>query len=1325
MRCSFVLAAHNEGSLLWRTLESCVQTSLGLQFEIVVADDASWDGSVDETKKRFPEIRVVRHDERKGASPTKDLGARHARGEVLVFLDSHTKPEEGALQRLVEDVEFLKGTSIVTPAIGRLDPERWRTIDKEHLGHGYTIDLETLDTRWLPLGELREQPQRNRKFYETPALIGCAFAIHRDLYEDLRGFDPHMLSWGAEDLDLGLKSWLMGHPVLHDPEAVVGHRFQSKFENFHVPVEQLVANQLRLARKNLTDSVWSEWVDRCRGRYPGKLDDHPEGLWARAWKLFAELRASVENERSYLFARRVHDEFWYASRFGLPWPRLQREDAPVAPLFPGSVPVGAASAPDPSPSPSDFSHHLDARDDTFTLDSSGQASGNVITAANADNQDGHDTYDGIPIVDPATYVTTVLEAPQHGSVVLSEHGEFTYTHYEGSTEHDSFTYQLTGPGGLTDQATVNVLWAGTTDHEPEFPGDYSVEIPEDTAIGSEIITVHATDPDNEPLTYSLIGGNAEGTFEIDGMTGVIRLHQAVDYETKNVYSLTVKAMDPDGLSATANVVIRITNVNEPPKFDALLWRFVYDGTGELVGKVTATDPENDPLTFSSTDAAPTFRVEEDGSVLREENAVLEFPHTYEITVSVTDGNHAAVESNVRIETPFIQTVTAIDDIYSFTAGDGSPIESTRSVLMNDITNALSPLHARLVPGESQGTLTLRDDGTFTYEPLPFATYTDIFTYEAWFDPQGGLADPPQSAATITINIYYADEDLLEALDDEYDVAIRDAAGVYRANVLGNDTLGGIPFVPGSSTTLVRVDGAGPRFGAVTIQDDGEFEYTPNSGYLGQDSFVYRLTDDGQEDEAVVLLSVGNTAPTILNQVFVITSGARGRIGRIAASDVNSDQQMTFTLNSTTPDVNSFALSSDGILSTAGTEPLRVDETTTFQLSVTVKDNGTPILSDSAVITVQVVKRSVEISLKSVNFQDNAFINPDPGEGASYPAVEFDIDSTDAANPTPIYYHAQDTMRATVTFMTSSDIQRSILVRPNWPLPTAVSDIQLMSIPEGTSTTTCQISCIAPNCVLYRDQFEISFEASFDDGLNWSPIGTSRNVLYASRNFGGSPSHGPFRTVLHIATKYADEATDTWAAFDGIWEYFRGGKVTNWDNAMLMYNHNDAAWDTVAELLTNKEATCVGWTYFFLAVLNIHGIDSQLGALRESIFAKATILERPDLQIENVSFDGPKEFSEAPDGYFYKLFDNCTDAPKGLPGQNKETPRKTFNMHAVVRLANGKIIDPSYGTEFESLLDWEAAALAGTSVERSVGEDTYQYIRKRAEGDEMTYFGIFQ
>jgi len=371
MHTTLVIAAHNEGDRLWRTVRSCVETCASLDYEIVIADDSFCDGSVTEVERRFPHARIVRHEERRGASPTKALGARHARGDVLVFLDGHCHPEPGAITRLVEDVEHLKGRAIVTPAIPALCTARWKNAASQ-VGHGYRLDLERFDCGWLPLEALRAAPHRGRQFYESPALIGCALAISRELYDELWGFDPHMLFWGVEDLDFGLKCWLMGYPILHDPKAVIGHRFRQTFDNYAVPLEQLLVNQLRMARKQFAPGVWSEWLDLCRQRHSGRLKDHPEGLWARVWTLFEEHRASAESERAYLQSRRVRDEFWYAERFDLGWPRLQSQSTYTG----AAVPQGIAlfqSDPSPSPPPCDVTGIIPAsvtacvgKDVTFT-----------------------------------------------------------------------------------------------------------------------------------------------------------------------------------------------------------------------------------------------------------------------------------------------------------------------------------------------------------------------------------------------------------------------------------------------------------------------------------------------------------------------------------------------------------------------------------------------------------------------------------------------------------------------------------------------------------------------------------------------------------------------------------------------------------------------------------------------------------------------------------------------------------------------------------------------------------------------------------------------
>ncbi|HQU41528.1 MAG TPA: glycosyltransferase, partial [Pirellulales bacterium] len=354
MRLSIIIGAHNEGQALVKTVGSCVETCAGLDYEILLADDASWDGSVQEVERRFSRVRVLKNLERLGPSPTKDRGARAAAGDVLVFLDGHTKPERGALERLAEDVVFLGGRAIVAPTIVPLDVGRWRSAAAPK-GHGYRVDLEHFRSTWLPLDKLRVVEKGPRKFYESPVAIGCALAVGRELYDTLWGFDSDMRYWGVEDVDFSLKCWLMGYSVLHDPEPVIGHRFQRSFSNYSVPAAHLIANEIRLARKNFTQTTFEEWVERRRKEHGEDLQDHPEGLWTHAWQLFESRRPSAEEERAYLLARRVRDEFWYAKRSGLDWPQLgalaNPAAKPAAVAAPRAKQRPFAFVPSPSPTP--------------------------------------------------------------------------------------------------------------------------------------------------------------------------------------------------------------------------------------------------------------------------------------------------------------------------------------------------------------------------------------------------------------------------------------------------------------------------------------------------------------------------------------------------------------------------------------------------------------------------------------------------------------------------------------------------------------------------------------------------------------------------------------------------------------------------------------------------------------------------------------------------------------------------------------------------------------------------------------------------------------
>lgn len=363
MRLSIVIAGHNEGENLLRTIQSCADTIGSLRHEFIVADDASTDGSIERALKQFPRLQIVRHPDPKirlGPSPTKDAGARAARGDVLLFLDAHCKPEPGAIRRLFENLDRTGGQAILTPAVPALNVQDWRN-RRGQTGHGYSMELLRFNPRWIRKCDMIERRVADRILYESPGLIGCCLMLSADLYEKLRGFDPHMFNYGVEDLDFGLKSWLMGHPILHDPDALIGHRFQRGFAGYKVAKTHVIVNQLRSARKNLSETFWNQWLDQARRRlttiHPRRLSEHHEGLWARAWLLFDEYRASVEEERAYLLGRRQHDELWYSRKFHLDWPTLgapapESKSQKFRSATARALAAGASPSPSPSPSAS-------------------------------------------------------------------------------------------------------------------------------------------------------------------------------------------------------------------------------------------------------------------------------------------------------------------------------------------------------------------------------------------------------------------------------------------------------------------------------------------------------------------------------------------------------------------------------------------------------------------------------------------------------------------------------------------------------------------------------------------------------------------------------------------------------------------------------------------------------------------------------------------------------------------------------------------------------------------------------------------------------------
>ncbi len=104
MLVSFVIPAHNEEKNLGRTLKSIKEAAvrLALEHDIIVADDASDDATPRIAKERG--AMVVRHERRQIAA-TRNLGARHAKGQVLFFIDADTQVNAANIQQGLEKIK--------------------------------------------------------------------------------------------------------------------------------------------------------------------------------------------------------------------------------------------------------------------------------------------------------------------------------------------------------------------------------------------------------------------------------------------------------------------------------------------------------------------------------------------------------------------------------------------------------------------------------------------------------------------------------------------------------------------------------------------------------------------------------------------------------------------------------------------------------------------------------------------------------------------------------------------------------------------------------------------------------------------------------------------------------------------------------------------------------------------------------------------------------------------------------------------------------------------------------------------------------------------
>ncbi|WKX88208.1 hypothetical protein Q1695_008105 [Nippostrongylus brasiliensis] len=253
---SIIIIHHNEAlSVLLRMLTSIFErTPSNLLHEVILYEDASEEKHQLSTYlKEFGtltgwggKMRITRTDERQGLIRAKTLASRMATGDVLVFLDSHCEVTERWLEPLLAAIAE-NPNSVVLPIVDLINPLKFDYSQAMIAKSGFDW---TLTFKWIYINwEYFDTPENNVKPIETPAMSGGLLAVGREYFRSLGEYDTGMEIWGAENIDLSLKTWMCGGRVVLAPCSRVGHVFRMHRPYKGIPgVDSTLLNSMRVAK---------------------------------------------------------------------------------------------------------------------------------------------------------------------------------------------------------------------------------------------------------------------------------------------------------------------------------------------------------------------------------------------------------------------------------------------------------------------------------------------------------------------------------------------------------------------------------------------------------------------------------------------------------------------------------------------------------------------------------------------------------------------------------------------------------------------------------------------------------------------------------------------------------------------------------------------------------------------------------------------------------------------------------------------------------------------------------------------------------------------
>lgn len=225
MKLSIIILCWNDLKVIPDCLRSIYSTTRKIEFEVIVCDNGSTDGSVEFIRKNYPQVRVIENGRNLRFAKANNVGIEASCGEYVLILNPDTIIHDRTLDEAVKFADQKLEAGVLGCRVlnvdGSYQESAWpfRSIRGEWITALYLRPLAYFSDWFISdiYKGWKGETQRNVDW-----VSGCFLLIRADLLKYLGGFDEQFFYY-FEDMDLCRRVRQKGHKVLYFPDVTITH----------------------------------------------------------------------------------------------------------------------------------------------------------------------------------------------------------------------------------------------------------------------------------------------------------------------------------------------------------------------------------------------------------------------------------------------------------------------------------------------------------------------------------------------------------------------------------------------------------------------------------------------------------------------------------------------------------------------------------------------------------------------------------------------------------------------------------------------------------------------------------------------------------------------------------------------------------------------------------------------------------------------------------------------------------------------------------------------------------------------------------------------